>query len=441
VLDTLTIKHGMNFELMHPRDKIEQVMERVYSGEMTTTSGGNVSVRDGEESVWITPARLDKGRLRAADIVQIGMDGESLCGAHRPSSEYPFHLSIYRERPDIRAVIHAHPGALVSFSISGKVPDTGVFPEARRICGRVGLAPYALPGSEELGKKIAMAFAVPGTWCVILENHGVVVGGHSLEEAFKRFETLEFTAQTLIEAGRLGGARILSDERLAIAAGSAGNLKHCVFSQGGSREGELRKEICDFIGRAYRHRLVTSTWGSLSARLDKTGFLITPYGKDRQHLTLEDLVLVRNGQCSSGSQPSRVVHLHQAIYETHPEVEAIINALPIHTTAFSVSDLDIETRTIPESYVFLRDVSRIPYETVYTRPELVAKCVGPERPVALLEHNGALVAGKSVLDAFDRLEVLESTAKALITASVFGPIRPMPDAVIEELRIAFDLGD
>lgn len=430
----------MNFELFHPRDQIEQVLGRVYEGEMTTTSGGNVSVRDADGSIWITPARLDKGRLRAADVVQISPEGKVIQGAHRPSSEYPFHLAIYRTRPDIGAVIHAHPGALVSFSISGRVPDTAVFPEARRICGSVELAEYALPGSTALGEKIAEAFSRrPDVGCVLLENHGVVVGGSSLESAFKRFETLEFTAQTLIEAGRLGGARILNEERLALAERGSPSLTPCTFSDGGSREGELRKEICDFIARAYRHRLVTSTWGSLSARIDRDAFLITPYGIDRQSLTLEDLVLVRNGHCSVGKQPSRVVHLHRAIYEAHPEVKALINALPVHTTAFSVSDVDIDTRTIPESYVFLRDVSRIPYETVYSRPELVAQCLTPRRPIALLEHNGALVAGESVLDAFDRLEVLEATAKALLSASVLGPVHPMPDAAIDALREAFAL--
>lgn len=142
----------MSFSLLHPRDQIVATMERIYGHDMTTTSGGNVSVRDETGDVWITPARVDKGSLRAQDIVRIRPDGTRE-GLHPPSSENPFHLSIYAARPDIHAIIHAHPGALVSFSICGRVPDTRLFPEAWNVCGQVALAPYALPGSQELGGK------------------------------------------------------------------------------------------------------------------------------------------------------------------------------------------------------------------------------------------------------------------------------------------------
>ena len=99
-------------------------MERIYGHEMTTTSGGNISVRDENGDVWITPARVDKGNLCRQDIVRIGANGEKE-GSHPPSSESPFHLSVYKVRPDLHAVIHAHPGALVSFSICGQVPAHG----------------------------------------------------------------------------------------------------------------------------------------------------------------------------------------------------------------------------------------------------------------------------------------------------------------------------
>jgi L-fuculose-phosphate aldolase len=89
----------------------------------------------------------------------------------------------------------------VSFSICGQAPDTRLFPEAWQRCGKVAFAPYAVPGSKELGAKIVAEFASEAKPnCVMLENHGVVVGGSDLAEAFQRFETLEFTAQTIIKA-------------------------------------------------------------------------------------------------------------------------------------------------------------------------------------------------------------------------------------------------
>src|SRR3954453_3715889 len=197
-------------DLIHPRDAIMRTMERIYRYRMTTTSGGNLSIRDDEGDIWITPARLDKGSLRRDDIVRVRGDGPAE-GSHRPSSEFPFHKAIYEARPEVRGIVHAHPVALVAFSICRKVPDTRLLHQARHICGAVGFAPYALPGSAALGRNIAATFAT-GFDCVVLENHGVVTAGPSLQNAFERFETLEFTAKTVIKASLLGAVRYLSDE-------------------------------------------------------------------------------------------------------------------------------------------------------------------------------------------------------------------------------------
>src|SRR5262249_27123958 len=162
----------------------------IYSYRMTTTSGGNLSIRDDDCAIWITPARLDKGTLRREDIVRVAPDGR-VDGPHQPSSEFPFHKAIYESRPEIRRIVHAHPVALGAFSICRHVPDTRLLYQTRHICGPVGFAPYALPGSAALGRNIAATFE-QGFHCVVLENHGVVTAGTSLQNAFERFETLEF---------------------------------------------------------------------------------------------------------------------------------------------------------------------------------------------------------------------------------------------------------
>lgn len=100
-------------------------------------------------------------------------------GPHKPSLEYPFHRAIYERRPDLSAVVHAHPPALVTFSIARIIPDTRIIPQAMRVCGRVGYAPYATPGSLALGAAIAETFA-DGYDSVLLENHGAVAGGGTL---------------------------------------------------------------------------------------------------------------------------------------------------------------------------------------------------------------------------------------------------------------------
>ncbi len=134
----------LNTELQHPRDQITEIIRRIYHSGMTTTSGGNISIIDGEGNIWVTPSAIDKGTLQRKDIVCVHPDG-SVTGHHKPSSEFPFHKAIYRSRPDIRAVIHAHPPALVSFSIVRRLPDMNIIPQARKVCGPIGYAPYALP--------------------------------------------------------------------------------------------------------------------------------------------------------------------------------------------------------------------------------------------------------------------------------------------------------
>lgn len=412
-------------------------MDRIYGHDMTTTSGGNISLKDESGDVWITPARLDKGNLKRGDIVRFDPKG-FFDGSQAPSSEYPFHLSVYAARPDIRAIIHAHATALVSFSICGQVPDTRIFPESYNLCGEVAFSPYALPGSALLGSNIAEQFASPSRPnCVVLENHGVVVGGRDLAEAFRRFETLEFAADTIIRARQLGDVCYLSRDQIDYARANTMDIPHTEPRLPTSRGKEARKEICDFVHRAYEHRLMTSGWGSFSTRIAEDAFVITPKNVDRRNLDITDLVIVRDGYCGLDQIPSRAVHLHRAIYQAHPEINAVVNALPVNGAAFSASKAPLDTRTIPESYLFLKDVPRIPFDHVYGNGRKVAAAISVKNPVALLENNGVLVAGRSVLDAFDRLEVLESTAKAIIQSRPLGPINPMPDQVIQELQEAF----
>ena len=424
--------------LLHPRDELMRTMQRIYRYRMTTTSGGNLSILDGQGDIWITPARVDKGNLTRDDIVRVcGKTGEAE-GRHPPSSEFPFHRAIYAARPDIRAVVHAHPVALVAFSISGQVPDTRLFHQAHSVCGEIGFAPYALPGSASLGKHIAAKFA-GGCQSVILENHGVVVGGESLAQAFQRFEAFEFAAKTIIKAQTLGAVRYLEETQLQQAQQRAVDLEVFDPPPASAAEKELRLKLCEFLQRGCQQRLLISTEGSFSARLDSQSFLITPTQQDRELLTLDDLVLVQSGRRERGKKASRAVLAHQAIYRQHPEIQAIVFAHPVNSTAFSVTDSFFDARTIPESYIFLRDVSRVPYAVQFGGNEKIGEFVSPERPAAILENDGVLVSGSSVFDAFDRLEVLEATAEAVINARAIGDVATMSESVISELRAAFGL--
>jgi L-fuculose-phosphate aldolase len=422
-------------ELTHPRDALMRTMQRIYRYRMTTTSGGNLSVRDAHGDIWITPARVDKGGLRREDMIRVDAQGNAH-GPHPPSSEFPFHKAIYKARPDLKAVVHAHPVALVAFSVSKQVPDTRLLAKARLTCGEPGFAPYALPGSEALGKVIAETFA-QGHDAVVLENHGVVVGGRSLDDAFQRFETLEFTAKTWVKAKLLGEVQVLDEP--AIAARRTPPPAWETFAPGPATvaEKEARQQIVDFCARGYQQRLLISTEGSLSRRLGPASFVITPSNVDRLSMSVHDPVLIESGRAEAGRTPSRAARLHDAIYRRHPEIHAVINANSVNATAFSVGSKPPDTRIIPESYVFLREVQSIDHTTATRDPEAAAAMVGPDMPVALIQNDGVLACGATMLAAFDCLEVLESTAEALINSRPLGPISPMGDEAITELRAAF----
>lgn len=427
----------MSRQLVHPRDEIMQTMQRIYRYRMTTTSGGNLSIREDSGDIWITPARVDKGNLTRNDIVCVKPDG-AVEGPHPASSEFPFHRAIYEARPDLRAIVHAHPVALVAFSICRQTPDTRLFHQAHSVCGTTGFAPYALPGSKQLGTHIADTFR-DGCDSVILENHGVVVGGTSLSHAFQRFEAFEFVAKTIVKGRQLGEVRYLSETQLEQAHSRRVSLD--TFEPGGAtaKEQELRRQLCEFIRRGCRQRLLISTEGSFSARLGNDAFLITPTQQDRETLEIADLVLMEGDRREPGKKASRAVFAHQAIYRRHPHIQAIAFAHPVNATAFSVTTSRFDARTIPESYVFLRDVARVPYGVQYRNDGGIADAVSAASPAAILENDGVLVTGSSVFDVFDRLEVLESTAEAVINAKAIGSISVMPDPVIAELREAFRL--
>jgi L-fuculose-phosphate aldolase len=428
----------MQFEYLHPADQIIMMMERIYGYGMTTTSGGNLSILDDNGDIWITPASVDKGSLTRGDIVCVKADG-TVIGKHKPSSEFPFHQMVFRTRPDLKAVVHAHPPALVAFSIVRKAPDMHLLPFDHALVGEVRIAEYGLPGSAELADKVAAVFA-KGYDSVMLENHGVVVGGANLFDAFKSFETLEFMARIEINARRLGTPVSLSTAQLETAKNRQPiAMSDFVPESFSSAEREARREMCKLIQRSYDQRLFTSGQGSFSQRLEDGSFVITPFGLDRKYLEPGDLVRVKNGAKEAGKTPSRAVALHQHIYEKHSHINSVIIAHPPYSMAFAVTDSSFDSRTIPESYILLRRTPRLPFGAAFLEPEQTAEVFTKDKPIVICENDCIIATGNSLLNAFDRLEVCEFSAQAIISAGVLGDIVHIDDDKIHDLEVAFNL--
>lgn len=423
---------------MHPVEQINIIIGRIYRSGMTTTSGGNISIKDTNGDIWITPSGVDKGNLTTNDIMCVKPDG-TIVGPHKPSSEFPFHKAIYNSRPDITAIIHAHPPALVAFSIARIVPDTKLVPQSHNIIGDVGFAPYGTPGSEDLGKKIAKEFLNKNYKAVIMENHGVVLGGSDMMDAYQRFETLEFCCRTIVNAGKLGKVKYLTDEQVESYVNHIPkNISHFMDVDYPSDERALRTEMVKIIRRACDQGMMISTYGTVSARWNENDFLITPRNVARWDIMPSDIVQIKNGMAEAGKTPSRSVALHQRIYQLNPHINSIICTQPINLMAHAVSGSKFDVRTIPESWIFLQDVPSIPFGLIYNEIENVAKMFQKNR-VILVENDSVFVTGDKLLNTFDFLEVAEFSANSLVMASAIGPLKPIGDKEIEDLRIAFNV--
>lgn len=426
----------MDVKWMHPSVQITKIISRIYLNGMTTTSGGNISILDRNGDIWVTPSAVDKGSLKPDDMVCVKPNGE-IIGKHKPSSEFPFHKAIYEARPDIKAVIHAHPPALVSFSIVREIPDTNIIPQAKYICGPIGYAPYELPGSKALGRNIADEFE-KGYMAVIMENHGMVLGGSDLMDAYTRFETLEFCARTIINAKAIGKPLFLTDEQIEIFEKQVPHdIPRNIDVQYPPDELTIREEICSIVRRSCDQGLMISSYGTVSVRWKNDDFLITPSNVARWDIQPEDIVQVKNGKAEPGKLPSRSLYLHQNIYRENPGINSIILTQPPNLMAFGCTGETFDVRTIPESWIFLQDVPKVEFGKQLRGNMTIPKLLGKNIPAVFIANDSFIVTGDKLLQTFDRLEVAEFSAKSLVMAAPLGKMVPIGDEQIEGLRAIF----
>jgi len=178
---------------------------------------GNVSVRT-DCGCLITPSCVRKGDVTSGMLVEVDGNGAVVNPSqYKPSSEAKMHLRCYSERGDIGAVIHAHPPCATAFAIAGRGLDDDSLMEAVLTIGRVPLAPYATPSTEEVGDSVSPL--LQGHSVILLQNHGALAAGADLLTAFNRMETLEHWAKTVLNAQLLGGTKAISRENIDRLAG------------------------------------------------------------------------------------------------------------------------------------------------------------------------------------------------------------------------------
>lgn len=196
--------------MIEQKQAVADCMNRLYQKGLTTASGGNISMRVSDKLILLTPSATDKGRMRADQIAEVGMDGTNHTPHLNPSGETSMHLEIYRRRPDVQAVVHAHPPMASVFAVSDQPLNVRLIAESYAIIGEPAIACYALTGTKDLADAVADALSDAGS-CVLLRNHGVLTAGQTLLEAFDRMEVLENTAKINIFAHLMGGAQELNE--------------------------------------------------------------------------------------------------------------------------------------------------------------------------------------------------------------------------------------
>ena len=184
------------------REMIWVCKKLAHSG-VVAAGDGNVSCRLEEDRFLITPSGRPKAELAESELIVVDGSGSVLEGAGKPSSEIRMHLLVYDKRPDIRAVVHAHPPLLTAMTLARVSFQSAVFPEVWVTVGPVPTAPYATPSTEEVPKSIEPF--VEAHHAFLLERHGSLTLGKTLREAYYRLEKLEHAAKCLLAARIFGG--------------------------------------------------------------------------------------------------------------------------------------------------------------------------------------------------------------------------------------------
>ena len=177
--------------------------------------------------------------------------------------------------------------------------------------------------------------------------------------------------------------------------------------------------------------------GAISVRLEGNDFVTTPRDEARWNLDVNDLIQVKGGNLEAGKVANDHVALHKEIFEKNADVKAIVQSSSPNLMAFSVIHKELDVRTIPESWIFLQDVMNVKYGEQFSGANSIADNISIGSPLAVIENDSIVSVGSTLTLAFDRLEIGEFSAKSLVMGNKLGDFKPMSEADVEDLRIAF----
>jgi L-fuculose-phosphate aldolase len=189
------------------RDDIVEIGRLMFQKSWVAANDGNITIRIDADRILATPTGVSKGMMHADDLLVLDLHGNKISGRRERTSEIAMHLKIYELRPDVRAVVHAHPPVTTGFATAGRPLNMALLPEVVIGLGCVPLAAYGLPGTPELTEP--MLPLIPRYDAVLMANHGAVCYGEEVFQAYFRMETIEHFARIALVAELLGGPTVL----------------------------------------------------------------------------------------------------------------------------------------------------------------------------------------------------------------------------------------
>jgi L-fuculose-phosphate aldolase len=244
------------------RKQICEIGKRIYTNGFVAANDGNISVKLSDNEFIATPTGVSKGYMTPDMLVKVNAKGEviSATGKYKPSSEIKMHLRVYRERPDVKSVVHAHPPYATSFAIAGIPLTKPIMPEAVISLGCVPIAEYGTPSTDEIPD--AVSKFLPNYDAVLLANHGALSYGADLTTAYFKMESLEFYAKLTFMSTMLGGPKELNNEqvlklyeireKLGISGRHPGNLCNAVSSNAGAKREEPAEDVAKIVEEVTR---------------------------------------------------------------------------------------------------------------------------------------------------------------------------------------------
>jgi L-fuculose-phosphate aldolase len=190
------------------KSQICEIGKRIYEKGFVASNDGNISVRIDEDTFLVTPTGVSKGFMTPEMLIKVDGDGNLLEGERKPTSEIKMHLRVYKERPEIKSVVHVHPPYATAFAIAGVPLDQATMPESIVTLGTIPIAEYGTPSTDELASAISPY--IKNHNGVLLENHGALTWGDNLDQAYFLMESLEFCAKVNWIARQMNGDRELS---------------------------------------------------------------------------------------------------------------------------------------------------------------------------------------------------------------------------------------